>query len=55
MLNRRTFTTGIAAAAVAGAAQALEVDEDHAVRDILRQRVEVGRIGWYGLSSCAAA
>jgi len=41
MLNRRTFTTAIAAAAIAGAAQALEVDDDDAIRDILRRRVEV--------------
>jgi len=41
VLNRRTFTVGIAAAAIAGAAQALEVDGDDAIRDILRQRVEV--------------
>ena len=41
MLNRRTFTTGIAAAIVAGTAQGLEVDDDHAIRDILRRRIEV--------------
>ena len=41
MLNRRAFMTGIGAAAFAGAAQALEVDDDAAIRDILRRRVEV--------------
>ena len=41
MLNRRTFTTGIGATAIAGAAQALEVDDDAAIRDILRRRVEL--------------
>jgi D-alanyl-D-alanine-carboxypeptidase/D-alanyl-D-alanine-endopeptidase len=41
MLNRRTFTTGIVAAAIAGVAQAREVDDDNAIRDILRRRVEV--------------
>jgi len=41
MLSRRSFTIGIAAAAIAGAARALEVDDDNAIRDILRQRVEV--------------
>jgi serine-type D-Ala-D-Ala carboxypeptidase/endopeptidase len=41
MLNRRTFTMGIGAAAVAGAARALEVDDNKAIRDILRRRVEV--------------
>jgi CubicO group peptidase (beta-lactamase class C family) len=33
--------TGIVAAAIAETAQALEVDDDRAIRDILRQRVEV--------------
>lgn len=41
MLNRRTFTIGIGAAAIAGVARALEVDDDNAIRDILRRRVEV--------------
>src|SRR3990170_6143629 len=41
MLNRRAFMTGIGAAAFAGVAQALEVDDDDAIRDILRRRVEV--------------
>ena len=39
MLNRRTFTTRIAAAAIVGGAQALK--DDDAMRDILRRRVEV--------------
>jgi len=39
MLNRRTFTTRIAAAAIVGAAQALK--DDDAIRGILRRRVEV--------------
>jgi D-alanyl-D-alanine-carboxypeptidase/D-alanyl-D-alanine-endopeptidase len=41
MVNRRVFTLGIGAAAIAGAAQALEVDDDDAIRNILRQRVDV--------------
>ncbi len=41
MLNRRAFMTGIGVAAFAGAAHALEVDDDDAIRDILRRRVEV--------------
>jgi len=41
MMNRRTFTTGIVAAAFAGAGRALEADDDNAIRDILRRRVEV--------------
>jgi hypothetical protein len=41
MLNRTTFTTGIVAAAIAGAAQALEDNDDDAIRDILRRRIEV--------------
>jgi serine-type D-Ala-D-Ala carboxypeptidase/endopeptidase len=44
MLNRRTFTMGISAAAMAAmaaGARALEVDDDNAIRDILRRRIEV--------------
>jgi D-alanyl-D-alanine-carboxypeptidase/D-alanyl-D-alanine-endopeptidase len=41
MLNRRTFVTGIGALATAGAVRALEVDDDDAIRDVLRRRVEV--------------
>jgi D-alanyl-D-alanine-carboxypeptidase/D-alanyl-D-alanine-endopeptidase len=44
MLNRRTFTLGIssaAMAAMAARARALEVDDDNAIREILRRRVEV--------------
>jgi D-alanyl-D-alanine-carboxypeptidase/D-alanyl-D-alanine-endopeptidase len=41
MLNRRTFTIAISAAAMAAKARALEVDDDNAIRDILRRRVEV--------------
>jgi hypothetical protein len=37
VLNRRTFTTRIAAAAIVGAAQALK--DDDAIRDILGRRV----------------
>lgn len=40
MLNRRSFTMSIAAAAIAGPAQAAEVSDD-AIRDILRQRIDV--------------
>lgn len=40
MINRRAFTTGIGALAIAGLAQTTEIDEDEAVRDILRRRVE---------------
>ncbi len=46
MLNRRAFTTGIAAAAIGGtveAARPLEVDHDDAIRDILTRRVDVER------------
>ena len=35
--------TGIGAAAIAGAARAIEVDDDEAISDILRRRVEVER------------
>jgi serine-type D-Ala-D-Ala carboxypeptidase/endopeptidase len=41
MLNRRVFTTGIGALAIAGLAQAIEIDGDDAIRDILKKRVEV--------------
>lgn len=41
MLNRRIFMAGIGAASITGAAQALEVDADTAIRDILKRRVEV--------------
>jgi CubicO group peptidase (beta-lactamase class C family) len=41
MLNRRTFTTGVVAAAIAGTPHALEFDHDDAIRDILKRRVEV--------------
>lgn len=41
MLNRRTFTIGMGAATIAGVGQALEVDDDNAIRDILRRRVEM--------------
>lgn len=46
MLNRRAFMMGIGMAAIglaaiAGAASALEVDDDDVIRDILRRRVEV--------------
>jgi D-alanyl-D-alanine-carboxypeptidase/D-alanyl-D-alanine-endopeptidase len=40
-LNRRTFTTAIAAATIAGVVRAREVDDDGAIRDILRRRVEI--------------
>ena len=41
MLNRRTFVAGVGALATAGAVRALEVDDDDAIRDVLRRRVEV--------------
>lgn len=41
MLNRRTFVIGVGALATAGAVRALEVDDDDAIRDVLRRRVEV--------------
>jgi hypothetical protein len=41
MLNRRDFVSGIGAAVIAGAAQAIAVDDDKAICDILRRRVEV--------------
>lgn len=40
MLNRRDFVTGIGAAGITAAAQALQAGEDDAIRDILRRRVE---------------
>ena len=40
-MNRRAFTVGIGAAAICGIARALEVDDDDAIREILRRRVEV--------------
>jgi CubicO group peptidase (beta-lactamase class C family) len=43
VLNRRTFTAGIAAAAITGRGRALEVDDDEAIRDILRRRVDVDK------------
>jgi CubicO group peptidase (beta-lactamase class C family) len=49
MLNRRTFTIGINAATVAAmtataaSTRALEVDDDNAIRDILRRRVAVAK------------
>jgi D-alanyl-D-alanine-carboxypeptidase/D-alanyl-D-alanine-endopeptidase len=51
MLNRRTFTTAIAATAVTGAVQPLVLDDDDAIRDILRRRVEVGK-RTVGLAVC---
>ncbi len=51
MLNRRTFTMGIAAAATAGVALALEMDDDNAIRDILRKRIEVEKRA-VGLAVC---
>lgn len=41
MLNRRTFVTGIGALATVRAVRALEVDDDDAIREVLRRRVEV--------------
>src|SRR6516164_3622659 len=41
MLNRRAFITGITAAAIVSAAWAREVDDDDAIRDVLRRRVDV--------------
>jgi serine-type D-Ala-D-Ala carboxypeptidase/endopeptidase len=51
-LNRRTFTTAIAAAAITGVARALEVEEedDDVIRDILKQRVEEKRT--VGMAVC---
>jgi D-alanyl-D-alanine-carboxypeptidase/D-alanyl-D-alanine-endopeptidase len=43
MLNRRVLLMGIGATTLAGAARALEVDDDDAIRDILRRRIEVER------------
>jgi D-alanyl-D-alanine-carboxypeptidase/D-alanyl-D-alanine-endopeptidase len=41
VLNRRTFIMSIAAAATAGLARAFDVDDDDAIRQILRRRVDV--------------
>jgi serine-type D-Ala-D-Ala carboxypeptidase/endopeptidase len=41
MLSRRTFTIGIGAAAISSAARALEFEDDNAIRDLLRRRVDV--------------
>jgi CubicO group peptidase (beta-lactamase class C family) len=41
MLNRRDFMTALGAAAIARAARAFEVDDDDAIRDILRRRIDV--------------
>ena len=41
MLNRRTFAAAIAATALTGVARALKVDDDDAIRDILKRRVKV--------------
>jgi hypothetical protein len=41
MLSRRAFTAGIGVVAVAGAAHGIKVDDDEAIHDILRRRVEV--------------
>ena len=43
MLKRRTFMTGIGAAAIAGGTQGLEVDDDEIIHAILRQRIEVDK------------
>lgn len=43
MLKRRTFMTGIGAAAIAGTTQGIEVGDDEVIRDVLKQRVEVER------------
>jgi D-alanyl-D-alanine-carboxypeptidase/D-alanyl-D-alanine-endopeptidase len=50
MLNRRTFTTAIAAAAITGVVRALEVDDDDAIRNILKQRVKEKRT--VGMAVC---
>ena len=41
MLNRRTFTTTLGAAMIGTGARALELDDDDAIRDILRRRVDI--------------
>jgi len=41
MLNRRDFTMGIGSAVIAGAAHAIGVDDDEAIRYIRRRRVEI--------------
>ena len=51
MLSRRDFTTGLAAAAIAAAAPALEIDDDYAIRDILRRRVDVEK-STVGMAVC---
>lgn len=41
MLSRRAFTTGLVAATITTPAPALELDDDDAIRNILKQRIEV--------------
>lgn len=53
MLSRRVFMTSISAAAVARAAGSLEVDDDDAIRDILRRRVEMEKRA-VGMAVCVA-
>ena len=54
MLMRRTFMTGIGAAAIAGATRALEADDEHLIRDLLKQRVEVEKRA-VGMAVCVVA
>jgi D-alanyl-D-alanine-carboxypeptidase/D-alanyl-D-alanine-endopeptidase len=51
VLNRRTFTAALVAAAIAGSARALEVADDDAIRDILRHRVDVEKRA-IGMAAC---
>ena len=51
MLSRRDFTRGIGAAVIAGAAHAIGVDDDEAIRDILRRRVAVEK-RTVGMAAC---
>ncbi len=51
MRNRRTLMTGFGAAALATVASAPEVDDDDAIRDILRRRVEVEKRA-VGMAAC---
>jgi serine-type D-Ala-D-Ala carboxypeptidase/endopeptidase len=54
MMNRRGFTTGIGALALVGGAQAIEIDDDEAIRDVLRRRVAVEKRAM-GMAVCVVS
>lgn len=51
IVNRRTFITAIGMATIARVAQAIDVDDEDAIRDILRQRVETEKSS-VGMAVC---